>query len=660
MKNKGNLIAPLVYALTAVIGILTVLSFVLTDDKTLRTLAVILFALSAAAVILLSQKLKSDVNGYLSRLAVRLGRSKAETQNVVPAPVVTLNRDYSVMWYNNEFLEKLLGGCEAHAVDISRIFKGVTHEQLEPGARFTLRHEKRFYDVSVVSDNSAVTSQCMMFFTDITERKKLEISYENSRPAVILIVFDNEDELMKMRESERMTVLTAVDSLIRGWVKDTTGICRSDARATSLIVVDEQQLKNLIQDKFSILSEARKIPVSGDQQVTLSIGVGRGGATLSECESWAQSALDMALGRGGDQAVVKKDGEYTFFGGVSKSSEKQSKVKARMLAKDIAGMIGSSDKCIVMGHRFSDLDAMGAAIGVMSIARSLGVESWVVCDRQTTLAETLVDYYIDHTEDMVDRFVPPDEAMAILSDKSTLVIVDTHSKDILDNHKLYEMAKKVIVIDHHRMMVSRVEHADIFFHEPFASSASEMVAEIAQYTNEKAISRVEAEALLAGIMLDTKSFVVKTGVRTFEAATFLRRRGADTVDVKLLFAGSLEDYAERSKIVASATTYGDCAISQTSKSIDNIRVVASQAADEMLNLKGVNASFVLYSTGSTVNISARSLGKLNVQLIMEKLGGGGHMTMAAAQIRNESTEKVIQMLHEAIDTVSSERYESEE
>ncbi len=660
MNKKGNLVKPLFCSLAAICLFISVIVLLSSAGAAVKIISVVLAVTAVVAVLFFLKALSDDVDGYLSRMAIKLGNTRSENQNVMPVPVVTVTVDRNIIWYNQEFLDELLGGCESHNVEISRIFKGITDDKLRHGETFTIKHDKRYYEISVVSDVSASVSQFVLFFSNITEKAKLQIEYDNSRPAVILIVFDNEEELLKVRESERTAVLSSVDSLIREWVDGTTALCRSDARGTSLIVLDEQQLREFTQEKFNILNEARKITVSGGQQVTLSIGVGRGGKNLSECESWAQEALDMALGRGGDQAVVKSGSEYAFFGGVSKSSEKQSKVKTRMIAKDIEKIIRSSDKCIVMGHRFTDLDAVGASIGVMSIAKSLGVESYVLNHPNETLAQSLVDHYIEHTDGAERIFVDTEQALSLMTEKSVVVVVDTHSRNFLDSMPVFENAKKVIVIDHHRMMLSRIENAEVFFHEPFASSASEMVAEIAQYIDEKSISKTEAEALLAGIMLDTKSFVIKTGVRTFEAATFLRRRGADTVDVKMLFAGSLDDYAEKSKIVASAAVYRECAIASTEEQGGNVRVVCAQAADEMLTLQGINASFVLFETEGIINISARSLGKLNVQLVMEKLGGGGHLTMAGAQLAGSSIEHALSALYESIDLVLDETEEEED
>ncbi len=660
MNIKGNLVKPLFWSLAAVSVLISALVLYSSAELAVKILSVVLSAGGVVAVLLFMKSLSDDVDGYLSRMAVKLGGTRSDNQNVMPVPVVTVTVEGNIIWYNKDFLEELLGGCESHDIEISRIFKSITNEKLRHGETFTIRHDKQYYEVSVVSDVSAAVSQFVLFFNNITEKAKLEIEYENSRPAVILIVFDNEDELLKVRENERTAVLTAVDSLIREWVENTTALCRSEARGTSLIVLDEQQLQAFIGDKFNILNEARKIPVSGDHQVTLSIGVGRGGSNLSECESWAMEALDMALGRGGDQAVIKSGSEYSFFGGVSKSSEKQSKVKTRMIAKDIENIIRASDKCIVMGHRFTDLDAVGASIGVMSIAKALGVESYVLNHPNETLAQSLVDHYIEHTDGAERIFIDTEKALSLMTEKSVVVVVDTHSKNFIDSVAVFEFAKKVIVIDHHRMMLSKIENAEVFFHEPFASSASEMVAEIAQYIDEKSISKTEAEALLAGIMLDTKSFVIKTGVRTFEAATFLRRRGADTVDVKMLFSGSLDDYAEKSKIVASAEVYRECAIASTDEQSENVRVVCAQAADEMLTLQGINASFVLFRTEGIINISARSLGKLNVQLVMEQLGGGGHLTMAGAQLSDYTMEHAMTALYEAIDSVYEDIDEEEE
>lgn len=650
-SNRGRLVMPLLILLPAITAVLTLLTVIRTKDMTLFWFSLAMTAISVAAVLLFRSRFKRDIEGYASDLAVKLGLTGSETGVKLPVPAASVSEDGEIIWYNDAFRLEMLDGGDGHAIDIARVCKGITPAELTKPLITGVKREKRFYDVTSVEDSYDGRKQYLLFFDDVTDRQRIQTLYRDTRPAVLLVVFDNEDELLKLRENERMAVLSAIDTLVNDWMKDSAGICRSDARSTGLIIVDESELKEMIADRFSILSEARKIAVSGGQFVTLSIGIGRGGSTLAECEVWAQQALDMALGRGGDQVAIKENEEYTFFGGVTKSSEKQSKVKTRMLAKAIAELIGSSDRCFVMGHRFSDLDSIGAAIGMASISRSIGVESYVAVDTETTLAMPLIESYSEHRGVPSGLFISPDKACSLITDQSVLIVVDTHSTQFIESKELYEAAKHVIVVDHHRLLVNKISHPAFFFHEPFASSASEMVAELAQYINEKAISGAEAEALLAGIMLDTKSFVLRTGVRTFEAATFLRRRGADTVDVKMLFAGSLENYAEKTRLVSTAKIYRECAIAYTETEFENMRVVAAQAADEMLSLQGVSASFVLFTANGSVDISARSFGKLNVQLVMEQLGGGGHMTMAGAQLAGSTMSHALGVLTAAIDSV---------
>lgn len=655
-SEKGALIVPVISVLVAIIAVMAVLTAVFGENKWLAVAFSAAALVCLLAVLLMYRALRRGVDTYLGRLSSKVTSHGAESMNQLIVPMVTLDEAGDIIWHNEAFRNAVLEGGEAHTVNISRIFKGIDPANLATLETVRLKKDKRYYDATVVEDTSGGRSSYIMFLDDVTDECLLCQQIKDTSPAVILIVFDNEDELLKARESERMSVFAQIDSVINEWLSGTSAIYRSNARETSLVVLEEADLQKLMGEKFSVLASARRIVVSGGHNVTLSVGVGHGASSLSECENWAQQALDMALGRGGDQAAIKDENGYTFFGGVSQSAEKSSKVKTRMLAKAMAELISASDRCYVMGHRFSDLDSVGASIGMMAIARSLGVDARVVVDCTSTVAQPLVDAYADNVEDGHSLFVTPQQALENTSEKMLVIVVDTHSSDFLECKELYEMAENSIIIDHHRMLVNRIEDYTFFFHEPFASSASEMVAELAQYINAKAITSAEAEALLSGIMLDTKSFVLKTGVRTFEAATFLRRRGADTVDVKMLFAGSLDNYAEKAKIVANANIYRDCAIAFTEENFADIRVVAAQAADEMLTLQGVSATFVMFESNGAINISARSFGKLNVQLVMEQLGGGGHLTMAGAQLAGSTMKHTYELLCAAIDAVA----ESEE
>ncbi len=388
----------------------------------------------------------------------------------------------------------------------------------------------------------------------------------------------------------------------------------------------------------------RAIEVSDNLPVTLSIGVGRDAASFELAESMARQALDMSLGRGGDQAAVRTKNGYDFFGGVAKGVEKRTKVKTRIVATALSELVESSSNVLIMGHQFADLDCLGAGLGFTARSQ-LGKNTRIVLHETKNLVGHLVQKL--RAQGYEDAFVSPDSALSLIGKDTLLIIVDTHVPYFLESTEVYNRCKSVVVVDHHRKMVDHISNAVIFYHEPYASSTSEMVTELVQYLGENCrLGKLEAEALLAGVMLDTKSFVIKTGVRTFEAAAYLRRLGADTVEVRRLFASSMEEYQKRSKIVSSAEIYKGCAVAVSADEAENddIKLLAPQAADDLLNIDEVTASFVLYLYDGAVNISARSMGKMNVQLIMEAMGGGGHLTMAGAQIKTTDIDAVRQQL----------------
>ena len=656
-NNKYWLLSPYSYIQLGFILLLLLLVWIMSKSLPLKIIAFFIAAASVAFSVLFAGAVRENLYRYVTWISQSFDTSNKDTLNSIPVPVVTVTEQGEIIWYNEQFREVILLGADAQGVKLPRVFKGFDEMWLAADNKFEIKKDKKVYLVSVGVHDIEENKQYALYFNDITDLKKTENLYAISRPALLLIVFDNEEELLKVRENERVRVISAVESLLGKWVEGTNCISRINARDRSFVMMEQQYLEKIISSRFSVLNEARRIVIEGGSPVTLSIGVGRGGSNFSECEFWANQALEMALGRGGDQACVKDADGYAFFGGVSKSVEKQSKVRTRMVAQALVELIAAADKCFVMGHRFSDLDAIGAAIGLAAIIGSLQKDTeqtvHIVVDENATLAKPLIDSYRETRG--VGWFIPPDTALDAMTDDSLLIVVDTHSPEVIESKAVYNAAQTVVTIDHHRLSVKRIQNSVIFFHEPYASSTCEMVTELAPYMHETAIARPEAEALLSGIMLDTKSFVLKTGARTFEAAAYLRRRGADTIEVKRFFSGSLQTYIEKSQLVSSARLYGDCAISFTSEEIEGVRVIASQAADELLNINGVTASFVMYVTGTQVNISARSLGRFNVQVVMEKLGGGGHMTMAAAQLPDTTLEEADRRLKAAIDQFRTEQ-----
>ncbi|HRR78410.1 MAG TPA: DHH family phosphoesterase [Ruminococcus sp.] len=587
---------------------------------------------------------------HISKMNTHLENSAAEYMNSLPAPVAVIDSNRQFVWYNQIFAEKIGLGQDVYGLDFESFVK-MDISSLLSNEFAICSLNGCIYRVTAEKFDKRDMSFIVLYFHDQTDFFTLKKRTDESHQNVVIITIDNYDEIMQnAKESEKSQASLETERLIESFMNSTKSFIKKTSSNTFYAIIENKNLKNVIDQKFNILDAARNIKISGKYPLTFSIGVGIGADSLSESERIARQCIDMALGRGGDQAVVKTENGYRFFGGVSKGVEKRSHAKTRVIANALQDLIINSDRVFIMGHRFGDLDSVGAACGLAGAIRLLGKEAYIAVDRTKNLASHLVDIVEEQTDN--ELFITPDEAETAIGDHDLLVIVDTHNKEYLESRTLYEKARSVVVIDHHRKTVNFIDNAVIFHHEPYASSASEMVTEVIEYfrydTDERFPS-IYAEALLSGIMLDTKNFVMRTGVRTFEAAAYLKKLGADTVAVKLLFSNSIDSYKRKTQIVGSAKIHRRCAITAADFKSDDIRLVAPQAADELLNISDVDASFVLYKIGNTVNISARSLGAVNVQVIMEQLGGGGHQTMAATQLDNTSIQKAVKSLIAAID-----------
>lgn len=599
--------------------------------------------------ILRLRKLRRQIGELLTVQAQRLKSGDREALEQFPIPAIALSGRREILWYNGLFRDEVLGQHDLAGDN----FDCITTTKLDDFCRpegVQLTYTGKIYRVSGMHTKDGETGIYTLYFTDITQLARDASLYHMTRPAVMLVMMDNYSDIVQQaRESEKSRIIGAIDSTLEDFIgRMTTSFIKRYDGDKFLMVVEERHLEKIIEGRFSILDEIRKIETNSGVSVTLSIGVGRGEETLAQSELSASQALDMALGRGGDQAAVKTRTQYEFYGGVSKGVEKRTKVKSRIVANALSELIETADHVLVMGHKFGDLDCIGASVGMATAIRSIGKQAEVVVDRDKNLAKILIEMVTKDGNN--NLFVDPEEARFSITPETLLIICDTHTPNLVESLEVYERCKTVVVIDHHRKMVNHIDNAVIFYHEPYASSASEMVTELIQYMGDNCrISSVVAQALLSGIMLDTRNFVLKTGVRTFEAAAYLRRIGADTIVVRKLFASTLDSYQRKTRIVNAAQIYKSCAVAESDFSSDDMRIVAPQAADELLGIDGVDGSFVLYEAGGCINISARSMGAINVQLIMEKLGGGGHHTMAGAQIRNVEMEKAKQMLFESID-----------
>lgn len=607
------------------------------------------FVLIIACIVIFSIYSGSSIR-HISRMNTHLESSAAEFMVSLPEPVAVIDSSRNVVWYNNVFSEKISLGQDAYGLSCEE-FINLDFDSMRINGSALCNINGCIYRVSAEQFDKSDVSFLILYFQDDTKYYKLKKLADDSHPNVVIITIDNYDDIMQnTKESEKAQASVETEKLIENFMSSTNGFIKRTSSNSFYAVIENRHLAEIIKEKFKILDAARNIKIAGKYPLTFSIGVGHGAASLAESEKIANQCLDMALGRGGDQAVVKTENGYRFFGGVSKGVEKRSLAKSRIIANALQDLIEKSNDIYIIGHRFGDLDSVGASCGIAGAVKMLGKNAYVAVNREKNLAVNLIEAVEEQADSQY--FIPVSDAEDSIGENDLLIIVDTHNKDFLESYSLYEKAKSIVVIDHHRKNVNFIDDAVIFHHEPYASSASEMVAELIQYLrfdNDEQYPSFLADALLAGIMLDTKNFVMRTGVRTFEAAAYLKKLGADTVAVKGLFSSSIESYRRRSQIVAAAKIHRKCAIAAADFKSDDLRLIAPQAADELLSITDVDASFVLYKTGSTVNISARSLGAMNVQVVMEQLGGGGHQTMAATQIDNVSVQEAVKSLILAID-----------
>ncbi|MBQ7505457.1 MAG: DHH family phosphoesterase [Ruminococcus sp.] len=605
--------------------------------------AIVLLALS----IIFRSRYRRYVTRTLDSALNSIGKVEKDYLDRFKVPVALAGKHGDIVWSNSRFKKQLCSGRNPSNEDISPYIGAKEIDSVADSDGFEIDFNGKHFMVLCTS----VEEGYACFYIDNTDYYYIYKKYLETQKSVALISFDNQDEFSNDSEEESARVLLALETKLLHFADENKALFKTLPSNKYMMIFDKVALDKLVADKFPILKEIRTIKFN-NREATVSIGIGMHCETLVESEQKARKALDMALGRGGDQVAVMKDDSYEFFGGVSAGIEKMSKVRSRVIATSITRAVSEADRVYIMGHRFSDLDCVGAAVGLQPVIENvLKKHCRIVINRGSSMAKRLISLAEQSGTKM---FITPDEALKNISYRTLIIVVDTHIRDMVESPELLSKCSHVVVIDHHRKMVNYINDAVIFYHEPTASSASEMVAELITYIGDAKLSKLQAEALLSGIMLDTKNFVVRTGVRTFEAAAFLRKHGADTVETKELFAGPLENYKQKYKLVNNAEVYRDCAISIADGECDNIRIVASQAADELLSVENVVASFVVFESNGGINISARSYGKLNVQLVMENLGGGGHQNMAAAQLKGLSPQECKRKLIDAIDSVIQE------
>lgn len=596
---------------------------------------------------------------YIESVTYDAESAKNNTLQNFPLPMAVFRpADSKLIWANQNFFDVCnirKPSVEMCIVDVIPAFSGRWLMEGSTQCPELLEHNGRKYQIHgnlVRTNPSDETGNYMgiTYWVDVTDYEAIREEYYNSRPMIGLFVIDNYDELIRgLSDRKRNELRDAIEDKLLQWCDGKNGFFRRYDRERYLFVFEERHLKKMREDQFSsLLDSVHSIVSPTGIHATVSVGIGRDGSGLEENYNFALLGVEMALSRGGDQAVVKNRVTFEFFGGRGSEIETRTKVKSRVMANALSQLIGDSSKVYVMGHKYSDLDSVGAAVGICCIARKLNTPCRIVIDQSKTAAHPLLEK-ISKLPEYSKAFLTPQDAILHADSHTLLVVVDTNRPDQVENQALLESCTRVAVIDHHRRAAEYIANATMSFHEPYASSAGELVAELLEEIVEQPdILRAEAEALLAGMMLDTKNFTIRTGERTFEAAAFLRRTGADTSEVKKLLQSDMAHTVAKYRILQNAKIYrSGIAIAVQEQPQD--RVVAAQAADELLNVAGVDTSIVVYPVEDGVFMSARSIGDVNVQILMEKLGGGGNRASAAVQLSHVELPAAVRQLRAAID-----------
>ncbi|MCM3006551.1 DHH family phosphoesterase [Priestia koreensis] len=609
---------------------------------------VILLIGALVLYIKLERLMSDELESYISMLSHRLKKVGEEALMEMPIGIMLFNDDYQIEWTNpflaSCFNEDTLVGRSLY--DVAESLIPLIKQEVDNDV-FTL-HERKFNVILKREER-------LVYFFDVTEKVEIEKLYEDERTVLGVIFLDNYDELTQgMDDQLKSNLNSKVTSLINSWGQEYGLFIKRTSSDRFIAILNEQILIHLEKSKFSILDRVREETSKYNIPLTLSVGIGIGSSNLPELGALAQSSLDLALGRGGDQVAIKQtNGKVKFYGGKTNPMEKRTRVRARVISHALKELVSESSKVMVMGHKYPDMDAIGSSIGILKVAQVNQKDGYIVLDTEQLdegvkrlLAEIKKD------SDLWSRIISPDEALNLVSEDTLLVVVDTHKPSLVIEDRLLNKVENVVVIDHHRRAEEFIEDPLLVYMEPYASSTAELVTELLEYQPKRfKIDMLEATALLAGIIVDTKSFTLRTGSRTFDAASFLRSQGADTVLVQKFLKEDVNQYVKRARFIEKAHIYKTgIAISKGEESESYDQVLLAQAADTLLSISGVVASFVISKRNDNrIGISARSLGDVNVQVIMESLEGGGHLTNAATQLQNITLDEAEERLKQVID-----------
>jgi c-di-AMP phosphodiesterase-like protein len=585
------------------------------------------------------QAFLKDMNEYVNTLSHRVKRASHEVITELPIGILLFSEEKVIEWHN-AFVAKMLEKESIVGESIMEVFAGLKLVK-EKDAKVEITVGKRHFQVMVKPEER------LLYFLDNTEFTQLYRKYEDEKPVLGIVMLDNLDEATQgLDDHARAVMLGKVTSEISEWAGKNHLYLRRTASDRYLFITNQLMLKQLEQSRFEILDEAREHTLDHKLPITLSMGIAAGSSDLIGLGTLAQSSLDIALGRGGDQVAVKVGGRLTFYGGKSNAVEKRTRVRARVISHALRDLIRESDNVLIVGHRIPDMDAIGAAIGVMKAVRISGKEGHIVLEGVNPSIYRLMEEIEAH-EAMGGWFIHPEHALQLIKPRTLLVVVDTHKGSMTSEPKLLQLCHRVVVIDHHRRGEEFINDALLVYMEPYASSTCELVTELLQYYDDRiSMEPIEATAIMAGMVVDTKSFAVRTGARTFEAASFLRRNGADAAMIQRLLKEDLEEYLKKAAMIKHARIlYDHIAIAASEPGEKYTPLLVAQAADTLLSMTGIAASFVIAQRpDGLIGISARSLGEINVQLIMERLGGGGHLTNAAVQIEDTLEQAELKLL----------------
>jgi c-di-AMP phosphodiesterase-like protein len=591
---------------------------------------------------------------YVETLSTNIDSAARYAVFNLPVPLVVIDIDGKINWYNSKFTDmvsekSVIGKSIISLIPALALDQFKSGEQQE-GIKIGDKSFNVFANMVNLEDETPQNMVIMLYWFDTTQLTQLKMKYDEEKHIMALINVDNFEDVMNETKEDKIPFVTSeIEKRINLWASRMNAMIKRYSKDKYIVLFESKYLENLEAKRFSILDEVREIDVGNKIPVTLSIGIGVNGKTPISLEEDAYACLELALGRGGDQVVIRKKNTFEFYGGKTKAVEKRNRVKARVIAHGFRALIDESSKVIIMGHKSPDMDSFGSALGVYRCVINRGKEAFIVLNEVTEGIQTL---HATVKDKGIYQLINSIQAVDIVDDNTLIVVVDTHKPSLTECPELIVDNDRIVLIDHHRRSTEFIDKAVLKYMEPYASSTSELVAEIFQYMENKPhIEKEEADALLAGITVDTKNFSIKTGVRTFDAAAYLRRQGADTTRVRQLFQDDLQTFIDKAAIVGTAIRYTESiAISTSDIQSESIQLIAAQAADDLLDIKGINTSFVIAKKmDGTVFISGRSLGDINVQVILEMLGGGGHLEIAGAQFKDTNIEAIKDKLIQSID-----------